>query len=404
MALIINSDNASLDEAGQSTVTPVEPGTSEAGQGFSAGERESAIVRTSLVGIVANIFLAGFKAAVGLISNSIAIILDAVNNLSDAASSVITIIGTKLAGKEPDYKHPYGHGRIEYLTTIVIAVIVLWAGVQSLIESVQRIINPEIPSYEVPSLIIIAAAVVVKIVLGRYVKRQGERLGAASLVASGTDATMDAIISFSTLVAALIFIFTQVSLEAWLGAIISLVIIKAGIDILREAIGKILGERVDPELTQNIKQTINAIDGVHGAYDLVLNDYGPNSLTGSIHIAVDDTCTALDIDKLTRKIQTEVYYKHQVILHTVGIYPTNTQSEELRAIEQEVTELVWSHQHILEVHGFFLDEKTMEAYFDVIISFDAPDRMGLYNTIVDEVKTRYPQYKWRITLDSDISD
>ena len=239
--------------------------------------REKTIVRTSIIGIAANIVLAAFKAAVGVFSHSIAIVLDAVNNLSDALSSVITIVGTKLAGKGPDKKHPLGHGRVEYLTAMVIAVLVMYAGITSLVESVKQIINPEMPDYKGVSLIIIAVSVLAKVVLGRYVKSVGERVKSDSLIASGTDATMDAAISASTLVAAGIFLWKGLSLEAYLGLIISLVIIKAGIDILRETISQIIGERVDSDLAVDIKKTVTGFEDVAGAYDLVLHSYGPDT-------------------------------------------------------------------------------------------------------------------------------
>ena len=201
--------------------------------------RDRKIIRVSLVGIAANLLLAGFKVFVGLLSHSIAIILDAVNNLSDAASSVITIVGTKLAGRSPDKKHPFGHGRIEYLSAMTISLIVLYAGVTSLVESVKKIIHPETPDYRPVTLVIVAVAVFVKIILGTYVKAQGEKLNSDSLVNSGEDAKLDSLISTATLAAALIFIFTKVSLEAWLGAVISVIIIKSGIEMLRETLSKI---------------------------------------------------------------------------------------------------------------------------------------------------------------------
>ena len=167
-------------------------------------ERSKVIVRTSIIGIIANVFLAAVKAVIGLAANSIAIVLDAVNNLSDALSSVITIIGAKIAGKKPDRKHPLGHGRVEYLSAMIVAAIVLYAGITSLIESVKKIIHPVTPDYSPVSLVIIAIAVVVKIVLGRYVKAQGEKVGSGSLIASGADAQFDAILSASVLASALI--------------------------------------------------------------------------------------------------------------------------------------------------------------------------------------------------------
>ena len=180
-------------------------------------KRDQLIVRTSIIGIVANLFLAAFKAAVGLLSRSIAVTLDAVNNLSDALSSVITIIGTKIANRQPDKKHPLGHGRTEYLSAMIVAAIVLYAGVTSLVESIKKIIHPETPDYSVVSLIIIASAVAVKLILGRYVKAQGQKANSGALIASGEDARFDAILSASVLASAVIFLLTGLSLEAWVG-------------------------------------------------------------------------------------------------------------------------------------------------------------------------------------------
>ena len=180
----------------------------------NASDRDKKIIRTSVIGILANVFLAAFKAVVGLTSNSIAIVMDAVNNLSDAASSVITIVGTKLAGREADRKHPFGYGRIEYLSAMVISLLVLYAGVTALTESIKKIIHPDVPDYSAVALIIVAVGVVTKILLGRYVKRVGESVHSDSLVNSGEDATLDSIISASTLVAAAIYLIFHVSLEA----------------------------------------------------------------------------------------------------------------------------------------------------------------------------------------------
>ena len=190
--------------------------------------RNKVIVKTSVVGIVTNVILASVKAVIGLMANSIAVVLDAVNNLSDALSSIITIVGNKLSRKLPNEKHPLGYGRIEYLTAMVIASIVIYAGITSCVESVKKIIHPEAADYSTISLVIIASAVVVKVVLGRYVKSQGERVNSGSLIASGSDALFDAILSLSVLASALIFIFTGLSLEAYVGVLISIFIIKAG--------------------------------------------------------------------------------------------------------------------------------------------------------------------------------
>lgn len=367
--------------------------------------RDAGIVRTSIIGIVANLLLAAFKAGVGMLSNSIAIVLDAVNNLSDALSSVITIVGTKLADKPADRKHPYGHGRTEYITTIVIAAIVTWAGVTSLTESAQRVLHPEAPSYETVTLAVVAVAVLAKVALGLFTRGQGVRYRSDSLVASGTDALTDSVISASTLVAALVYVFSGVSLEAYLGVVISVVIIKAGVDILREAISHILGERVEGELSQGIKHTIEQVPGVKGAYDLVLNDYGPDRLSGSVHVEVDEHMTARDIDALTRAVQKAVAEEHGILLHTVGIYSTNAgEGGEIGAVRATVIDLAEAHPYVLQVHGFYADEQESEVHFDLVVSWDAPDRHAVIEEVLAELRERFPSYAFHATLDADMSD
>ena len=366
--------------------------------------RNGIIIRTSIIGIIANVVLAGFKAVIGTATNSIAIVMDALNNLSDALSSIITIVGTRLAGKAPDRNHPMGHGRYEDLTAMVIAVIVLYAGITAFQESVKNILSPETPSYSNISLVIVGAAVAVKLLLGRYVKSVGTKVNSESLIASGSDALFDSIISISTLVAAGIYIVSGVSLEAYLGALIAVFIIKAGIDMLRENISKILGERADSRLTKEIKDTILEIDGINGAYDLLLHNYGPNTVIGEVHIEVPDTVTAATIDELTRQIQEKVYNKYGIAIATVGVYSMNTTDDKALRIKSDITRLVMSEEFVLQMHGFYLDEEKMLMLFDIIVDFDAPDRMQVRDNILDKIKSKYPEYEVKITLDLDISD
>ena len=224
---------------------------------MSGTGREQVIIRTSMIGILTNAALSAFKMAVGLITHSIAILLDGVNNLSDALSSVITIIGTKLAGRAPDRKHPLGHGRIEYLSSLIVSAIVLYAGIQALVESVKKIIHPVEASYPIVSLVLLAVAIVVKLVLGRYVKKQGEKLNSGALTASGSDASFDAILSASVLGSALIFLASRVSLEAYVGVLISFFILRAGIGMMRETLNQILGSRADAETTGAVRRILN---------------------------------------------------------------------------------------------------------------------------------------------------
>jgi len=366
--------------------------------------REKTIIKTSIIGIVANVLLAAFKAVIGLLTNSIAIVLDAVNNISDAGSSLITIVGTKLAGRKPDKKHPFGYGRIEYLSAMIISVIVLYAGVTSFVESVKQIIHPEEPSYNAVSLIIVGVAVVVKIILGRYVKSVGVRVKSDSLINSGEDATLDSVISASTLVAAGIFIACDVSLEAWLGAIISVVIIKSGIEMLKDTISQILGERNDVELAKAIRQTVMSFEGVQGAYDLVLNNYGPDNWNGSIHIEVPDTYSAARLDQLLRDITMKVMQEHHVILTAIGVYSVNTQDEEVIEIQKQIREIVFSHEYVKQMHGFYLIKEQKTIRFDVVISFDAGNRETVFCEVLDDVRKAFPDYHLQVIMDTDFAE
>lgn len=365
--------------------------------------REKVIVRTSITGIIANVLLAAFKAVVGLLSNSIAVVLDAVNNLSDAISSIVTIIGAKIANKKPDKKHPLGHGRVEYISAMVVAAIILYAGITSLIESIKKIIEPETPDYSIVSLVIIAAAIVVKILLGRYVKAQGKKVNSSSLIASGADATFDAVLSLSVLVCALIFIFTGLSLEAYVGIIISGFIIKAGIEMMKDTISDILGRRADPELTKRIKQVINEEPEVMGAYDLALNNYGPEKNYASVHIELPDVMTVDEVDRISRRIQENVYTKTGVILTGISVYSHNTGDDEAAKIRDDVKKIVLAHEWAIQMHGFNIDIDKKQMRFDAVLSFDI-DYKEAIDILCGEVKKEYPDYDIFITPDVDISD
>ena len=364
-------------------------------------DRKKIIIKTSILGIIVNLVLVAFKAIIGFLVNSIAIILDAVNNLTDALSSVITIIGTKLANKQPDKKHPYGHGRIEYFTSVIIAAIVLFAGASAIKESFLKIIDPGETDYSLVSMLIIAVAVVVKFVFGRYVKNTGKKVNSQSLVASGQDAFMDAVLSFTTLIAAIINYVWHLSLEGYLGVIIGLFIIKSSIEILREAVDSILGVRADGELSKKLKEKINSFQDVQGTYDLNLHNYGPSSIIASAHIQVRNDMTAEEIHILTREIEYLIYGEFGIAL-TLGIYAAND-SGEYGEIKRELGKILKDYKNVLQVHGFYVDKKD-NVYFDLIIDFEEDNREQIKNEIVDKLKQRYPKYNYNVIIDSDITD
>ena len=365
--------------------------------------REKAIVKTSIVGIVTNLLLVMFKAFVGLISNSIAVILDAVNNLSDALSSVVTIIGAKLGAKQPDKKHPLGYGRIEYLSSMIVAALVLYAGITSLVESVKKIIHPETAEYSTVSIIIISVAIVVKMFLGMYVKKQGKKVNSGALTASGSDALFDAVLSSSVLASAIVFLIFDISLEAYVGVIIAIFIVKAGIEMMIETLNDIIGKREDSDIGKELRKIICEEESVLGVYDITLFNYGPNKNYGSLHIELPDTLNVDDVDRITRRIQVDVFKKTGVILTGIGVYSFNTSDDEAAQIRNAIQKKVMSHEWALQFHGFYADTKEKTIRFDVVISFDI-DHKEATNILHGEICSMYPDYNIMIVPDVDIID
>lgn len=367
-------------------------------------EREKVIIQTSIIGIAANVILVILKTIVGLVSNSIAVILDAVNNLSDTLSSIITIIGTRLANKRPDRQHPFGYGRIEYLTQTIVAAIILYAGITALVESAKKIIVPEETDYNLISMIILISAVIVKVFLGLYVRKKGKEVNSGTLIASGTDALSDSVLSLSVFLSAVLYLLFGWSLEAYVGVIIAAFIIKSGIEMIKDAVDSMLGIRMESDFSKAVKKTISQDEKVHGVYDLIMHDYGPDRYLGSVHVEVEDSMSAAEIDAMSRRIQTAVYQKYNLILTAVGIYSRNSSDSEESKMRSDMMKIAMSHHGVLQFHGFYADIKKKMITFDIIIDYSIENREEIYHQIIAEVKTAYPEYQLSVTLDSDITE
>ena len=366
-------------------------------------DRSKQIIRTSVVGIVANVLLAGFKALVGLLAHSVAIVLDAVNNLSDALSSVVTIIGTKLSVKPADRKHPFGYGRVEYFTAIIIAVIVLTTGITSLIESIKKIIHPTQPDYTTVTLVVIIVAILAKLALGWYVRRQGKKLDSDALVASGSDALFDAVITLATLISAGIMLIWNVSIDGYLGALISLVIIKAGIEMLASPINQLLGARASEDLVHEIKTEIMGMEGVQGVYDIILHGYGPNLSIGSLHIGIPDTMTAHQIHGLTRQIAEQMMARHGIVM-TVGVYANATGDDKLAELQGAVVKTLAGLDKVRQVHGFYYDEERNLLSVDVVPDISVTDDQAFVQNLQDRLKEVLPDQQICILIDHNYSE
>ena len=362
--------------------------------------RYSYIIRYSIVGILANVLLAALKAIAGFISGSIAVVLDGLNSLTDAFASIATIIGEKIANMPPSRKHPYGFGRVEYLTSIIIAAFIIAAGIISIRESVMKIIEPSPPDYGTLTIAVLVVATVAKVRIGLAFVKKGRSINSQPLTASGVDAEYDAILTFGTLVSAIICLIWGIDLDGWVGLVISIFVVKAGVDILREAMASIIGERPSQERSNAVRALIANHEGVMGVYDLVLDSFGPERLIGSCHIEVRDDMTASEIHELTRHISEDLYIEQNVML-TIGIYASNSTGE-FAAMHGKLNELVGHHPEILQVHGFYVDEDDGVIDFDLVVDFDA-DAEEIRQHIIGEMKELYPEYEYNVIIDLEYS-
>ena len=371
---------------------------------MSSETRNRKIIKTSIIGIIANFILAIFKVVVGFLSGSIAIILDAVNNLSDTLSSIVTIAGVKFANRAPDKNHPLGHGRFEYLGTAIIATVISYIGFTAIFESIGKIINPNEVNYTFITFLVVSVSVIIKVLLGRYYKKIAKQVDSDSLKNSGFDAMMDALISAATIVAGLIYVIWGISIEAYLATLISVFIIYSGFRMLRESFSVILGERVDSDLSRRIKQAICEIDGVYGAYDLLIHDYGTGRSYASVNIDVLDTLSVVEVDDISREVRHLVGQRFRIYVSSVGIFPINTKDKHTVEVRNNIKAMMLMNDHIRQIHGFRIDEKAKEITFDVVIDFSVKDQNALRRRIIKELKRVYPDYHFVISIDLDFSD
>ena len=370
-----------------------------------ARNRESRIVRASIIGIVANVLLSSFKAVIGIVSGSIAIVLDAINNLTDTLSAILTIFGMRLASKPADKKHPFGHGRYEYLTTIAVSFVIIAAGVMSFVQSVQKLGRPEPSEYKWFSLVVLSIAIMVKIVLSMYYHRIGKEVRSETLTATGADAGFDAIITSATLLAAIatmLFGPGVAWLDGALGLLISLVIVKTGIGMALSPLNQLLGVRVDAEKVIEIQKDISAYDAVLGVYDMMLHNYGPENMIGSVSIEVIDTMTAHEIFDLTRKIQKDILKKYGIYF-TIGIYAQNSAGTVVSKMYSHIIELLHEEPEVIQVHGLYIDHTDKTISFDTVMDFSVKDMSKARKALALKIEKAYPDYTVDNVVDLDYS-
>ena len=365
--------------------------------------RDKKIIQTSIIGIAANILLVAAKALIGFFAHSVALISDAINNLTDSLSSTITIVGTKLAGKKPDKKHPYGHGRVEYLVSLIIGIIILSAGVLAIYSSVKALIEKPEVEYSVISLVVIALAVFVKAFIGLYYMKVGKSIKSEPLKASGKDALFDVLLSLATVVGIVTSLIWHVNIEGYIGIVIGLFILRTAIEVLHDGVSLIIGERASQEEIDEIKHIVGSYPQVKGVYDLIINNYGTGKSIASVHIEVDDILTAVEIHHLTRNIVAKVFAETGTIL-TIGIYASNETDPKVKEIKDFTYNLVKQDAGINQIHGFYVDEERKLITFDIIFDFKYEKPQVKIAELITTLKEKYPDYTFYVVQDTDFSD
>lgn len=359
------------------------------------------IIVTSVIGIIVNVLLGVIKIIVGTVANSVAVISDAINNFGDSLSSLVTIIAMAISGRGATRKHPFGFGRIEYFSSMVISVLILVTGGEFLIESVKKILHPEATAYTPVTLVLLIVAIVAKILLGLYTKRSGTKLNSPNLIASGQDALSDAIITGVTLLAAVVsLIWPGLHIDGWVGAVVSIFVIKAGLEILLDVISKLLGERPSIELADKIMEEILNTDGVHGAYDLILHNYGPNVFIGDVNIELEDTMTIEEAYVITKPLNVKLLREYGVFMY-FGFYSINTTDPEIVSMREFLYSQALCMKDILQIHAFYVNKERKFMSFDVVFDFDCKDQYAVEQELRRILKEQYPDYRVEMLPDKD---
>ncbi len=362
--------------------------------------REGIISTTSVLGIITNALIAIGKVIVGLLASSIAIVSEGVNNASDALTSVLTLVGTKLARKHPDAKHPFGYGRIEYLTSLVISILILVTGIEMLINAVKLIFEPEELSITVLSLVIVAASAVIKFFLGIYTIRMGKKAESGALEAVGLDCRNDSFVSLVTILSAVVFLVFHVSIDAYVGILTSLLIIKAGVEILKDTLSELIGRPGEKDLAVQIYNEILKTEGVLGAADMMLHNYGPEAYSGSVNIEIDHEKTVEEIYQVIHRLQLKIMHEYKVTM-VFGIYAVDNDHDDVRKLRKDIGQYVTDTEHVKSFHAVYLEPGTNRLYCDLIVDYDLKDWDVLRADFSEYMKKLYPDRELELTVETE---
>ena len=324
---------------------------------------------SGFVGICCNVLLFALKLFIGLATGAVSIMADAFNNLSDAASSVVTLIGFYMAGRPADGGHPYGHGRIEYLSGLFIAAAILMTGVELMKSSVEKILHPEAPEFSLVSIVILAASILLKLWMSKFNFKLGERIQSEVMKATATDSLSDCISTGAVLLGALIGILAGKNLDGWIGALVALFVCFAGLGAAKETIQPLLGQAPDPELVNKIKERVIKEEKILGVHDLNVHDYGPGRRMISLHAEVSYKEDILEAHDLIDNIERDLMKEFQCDA-TIHMDPVVTDDEEMNKVRQMVEAIVTEKNAEWKIHDFRMVRGSTHTnlIFDLVVA------------------------------------
>lgn len=359
--------------------------------------RDGVIMAVSILNIAINIIWASVKIAIGAAAGSVAIITEGANNATDASTSVLAIVGTRLSERRPTRKHPFGYGRIEYLTSLVISGLILLTSVRLLAGGIERILHPQPIEISTITLAIIAGSASVKLCLANYTIRQGRRTDSGALVAVGVECRNDFIVSAITIGSAMVYLLSGRSVDAYAGVITALIILRSGLGTLRETISRLLGSAGREELAQKLYNLIRNREIVLNAADMMLHDYGPDCCAGSVNIEVDHHLSVAQVYRAVRALQRQILQDYGVTM-VFGIYASNRESERAAEMRCIISKLVCEQAHITGYHALYVDEAERCIYCDFIVDYDLHDWNAVKRRIAAALRDQYPDYRLELTV------
>ena len=357
-----------------------------------------------IVGIITNLMLFIIKLFVGLFSNSVSILADAFNNLSDAASSIITIVGFKMANKPADAEHPFGHGRIEYITAMIVSFMVMLVGLQFVKTSFQKIINPTPVTFEFLLFILLLISIGFKFWLSKFNKSIGNKINSSTLKATATDAMGDVFTSTTVVISFLISKFTTLPIDGYIGIIVALAIVYSGFSLIKETLSPLLGEPPDPVLVSNITDMVMSYENITGIHDLIVHNYGPGRIMASIHAEIPSNIDIMEIHHIIDTAEREISKKLNIYL-VIHMDPICVDTDEIVEARNMVKDVLKKYEEVKSFHDFRVvgDHDNKNLIFDIEVCpkclANENRSSQLLSNIEKDIKEKSPEYRCVITVD-----